>query len=152
MKLLTTLMTEICGWRAFPTARTAKHFRKCVRIVTYRYQENSITASRSKNVKFLIPTPRSFTARSYFWSFNLQQLVLKICSNYFKFAATLFNLQQLYFICNSVSICSMSLVGQRRQPLAISNLVISLRFLDENGKEMCHNKKNVKRMCGARTK
>ena len=26
-------MTEICGWRAFYTARTAKHFRKCVQIV-----------------------------------------------------------------------------------------------------------------------
>ena len=34
IKLLTTLMTEICGWRAFLTARTAKHFRKFVRIVT----------------------------------------------------------------------------------------------------------------------
>ena len=33
-KLLTTLITEICGLRAFHTARTAKHFRKFVRIVT----------------------------------------------------------------------------------------------------------------------
>ena len=46
-------------------------------------------------------------------SFNLQQLVLKICSNYFKFAATLFNLQQLYFICTNFTICNMSLVGHR---------------------------------------
>ena len=33
-------------------------------------------------------------------SFILQQLVLKICSNYFKFAVTLFNLQQLHLICS----------------------------------------------------
>ena len=34
-------------------------------------------------------------------------LVLKICSNYFKFGATLFNLQQLYFVCSNVFlICS----------------------------------------------
>ena len=30
VKLLTILVTEICGWRAFPTARTAKHFMKFV--------------------------------------------------------------------------------------------------------------------------
>ena len=34
IKLLTTLMTEICGWKAFHTAQSAKHFRKFVRIVT----------------------------------------------------------------------------------------------------------------------
>ena len=31
----------------------------------------------------------------------MQQLGLKIRSNYFKFAATLFNLQELYFICSN---------------------------------------------------
>ena len=34
IKLLTTLMTKICGWRVFLTARTVKYFRKFVRIVT----------------------------------------------------------------------------------------------------------------------
>ena len=43
--------------------------------------------------------------------------------------------------------CSMSLVGHRRQLLAFSNLVISRRFLDEIGKEMC---KNVIRICVGR--
>ena len=88
----------------------------------------------------IIPTPPSFSARAYFWcfnlqehSFNLKQLVLKICSNYFKFAAnlfnlkklyficsnfilfaaTFFNLQQLYFICSNFLICNISLVGYR---------------------------------------
>ena len=54
-----------------------------------------------KNIKILIPTPPSFSADAYFWCFNLQQLVLKICKNYFKIAATLFNLKQLYFICSN---------------------------------------------------
>ena len=93
IKLLTTLMTEICGWRAFPTARTAKHFRKFVRIVTQAKKDNSFPL---KNIKLLVPTPPSFSAGANFWCFNLQQLVLNICSNYFKFAATLFYLQQLY--------------------------------------------------------
>ena len=31
----------------------------------------------------------------------MQQLGLKIRSNYFKFAATLFNLQELYFTCSN---------------------------------------------------
>ena len=60
-----------------------------------------------KNVK--IPPPHFFSAHAYFWCFNLQQhsfnlhqLVLKICSNYFKYAADLFNLLQLYFICSNV--------------------------------------------------
>ena len=55
-------------------------------------------------MKILIPTPPSFSACAHFWCFNLQQLVLKICSNYFKFSATLFNLQQLYvfFFCSNV--------------------------------------------------
>ena len=39
--------------------------------------------------------------------------ILLICSNYFKFAATLFNLQQLYFICSNSLICIMSLAGHR---------------------------------------
>ena len=58
-----------------------------------------------KNIKLLVPTTPPFSAHAHFWyfnfqqhSFNLQQLVLKICSNYFKFAASLFNLQQLHFI------------------------------------------------------
>ena len=110
-------MTEICDWRAFPTARTAKHF-----------------SFPLKYIKILIPTPPSFSARAHFWCFNLQQhslnlqqLVLKICSKYFKFATTLFYLQQLHFICSNVFlnmqqlyfirrnvlICSMSLVGHR---------------------------------------
>ena len=51
-----------------------------------------------------------------FWKFaatisNLQQLVLKICSNFVLFAATFLNLQQLDFICSNFLICSMSLVG-----------------------------------------
>jgi len=74
----------------------------------------------------------------------LQQLVLKICSHSFEFGATLFNLQhlyliwsnfilfvatlfylqqgffnlqQLYFICSKFLICSLSLVGHRRQSI-----------------------------------
>ena len=86
-----------------------------------------------QNIELLVPTPPSFSARAYFWRFNFQQLVLKIFSNYFKFAATLFYLQQLYFIssdfilfeatlfylqqgyltCSNFLICSMSLVGHR---------------------------------------
>ena len=72
IKLLTTLMTEVCGWREFPTARTAKHFRKFVLIATL---------------------------------FNLQQLFF-ICSKVIK-------LQQLYFICSNFLICGMSVVGHR---------------------------------------
>ena len=56
-----------------------------------------------KNIKILLPNPPSFSACAYFSCFNLQQhsfnlpqLVLKICSNYFKFAATLFYLQQIF--------------------------------------------------------
>ena len=48
IKLLTTLMTEICGWRVFYTARTAKHFRKFVPVVT-QVKKKSITASRLKS-------------------------------------------------------------------------------------------------------
>ena len=105
-------MTEICGRRAFSTAWTAKHFRKFVRIVTKA--KKKYDSFPLKNIKILIPTPPSFSAREYFWGFNLQQhsfnsqqLVLKICNNYFKFAANLFNLQQLYFICSNflISAC-----------------------------------------------
>jgi len=116
---LTTLMKEICGCRAFHTARTAKHFRKFVR-TSHTGQEKQYNSFPVKNIKILIPTPPYFSARVYFRCFNLQQLVLKICSNYFKFAATLFYLQQPflvcsnYFICSNFLICSMSLVGHRR--------------------------------------
>ena len=106
IKLLTTLMTEICGWGAFHTARTAKHFRKFVRIVTQA--KKKVWQLPAQNIKLLVPTPPSFSARAHFWclnlrqhSFNLQQFILKICSNYFKFTATLFNLRQLYFICSN---------------------------------------------------
>ena len=94
-------MTEICGWRAFPTARTAKHFSKYVRIVTQ--VKKKVWQLPAQKYKILIPTPPSFSVRAHFWFFtlqqhsvNLQQLVLKICSNYFKFAATLFYLQQVF--------------------------------------------------------
>ena len=61
-----------------------------------------------KNIKILIPTPtflqcvHTFDVSLRQHSFNLQQLVWKICSNYFKFAATLFNMQQLHLICTKV--------------------------------------------------
>ena len=126
INMLTTLMTEICGWRAFPTARTAKHFRKFVRIATQAKQK--VYSFPLKNIKLLVPTSPSFSTRAHFscfnlqqHSFNLQQLVLKIYSNYFKFAATFilfaarfFNLQQLDFICSNFLIYSMSLVGHRK--------------------------------------
>ena len=88
-----------------------------------------------KNIKLLVFTPPSFIAHAHFrcfnlqqYSFNLQKLVLKIWSNYFKFAAALFNLQQLCFICSNFIlfatillhlqqrflICSMSLVGHHK--------------------------------------
>ena len=60
-----------------------------------------------------------------FLSLNLQQLLLFaatifiICCNYFLFAATLFNLQQLYFICSNFFICSMSPVGHRSLSLTL---------------------------------
>ena len=93
-----------------------------------------------KNIKIVIPTPPSFSAGAYFWCFKLQQLVLKICNNYFKFGATLFNLKQLYFICSNVFflicsnftvicsnflICSMSLVGNRTEKTAMFNSIFS---------------------------
>ena len=79
IKLLTTLMTEICGWRAFHTSRAAKQFRKFVRIDTQAKEKyNSFPL---KNMKLLIPTPPSFSARTHFWSFNWQQ------HSCFKFAA-----------------------------------------------------------------
>ena len=67
IKLLTTLMTEICGWKAFHTARTAKHFRKFARIVT-QVKKKVKTAYRSKirNIKLLVLTPPSFSARVHF--------------------------------------------------------------------------------------
>ena len=61
----------------------------------------------------MVATPPSFSAHAYFSCFYLQHLVLKISSNSFKFAATLLNLQLLYFICSNFLICSMSLVGHR---------------------------------------
>ena len=126
IKLLTTFMTEICGWRAFPTARTVKHFRKFVRIVSQAKNTANNTANNSfplKNIKTLIPTPPSFSARAYFWcfsrqqhSFNLQQLVLKICSNYFKFGATLFNLQHLYLICSDFILFAATFFNLQNAP------------------------------------
>ena len=84
-----------------------------------------------------------------FWCFNLQQHVLKTCRNYFKFAATLFNLQQLYIICSNLIlfeetlfylqqgflictnfICSMSLVGHR----SVIYVVMQNVFLWNNSK------------------
>ena len=65
-----------------------------------------------KNIKILIPTAPSFSARAYIWCFNLQQhsfnlraatrfenlqQLLQICSNFIQFAATLFCLQQDFF-------------------------------------------------------
>ena len=88
-------MTEVCRLGAFHTARSAKHFRKFVRIFTQAKK------------KVYYSTPPSFSAHAHFrcinlqqHSFNLQQLVLKIPSNYFKFAAALFDLQQLYQLFN----------------------------------------------------
>ena len=53
-----------------------------------------------------------------FWKFaatilNLQQLYF-ICCIFILFAARFFNLQQLYFICSIFLICRMSLVGHRK--------------------------------------
>ena len=96
IKLLTTLMTEIYDCRAFPTARTAKH--------------NSNNSFPLENIKLLLPTPLSFSARAHFWCFNLQQLVLKICNNFILFAARFFN----FFKKLQIKICSMSLVVHRR--------------------------------------
>ena len=80
IKLLTTLVTEICSWRAFPTARTAKHLRKFVRTGTHRPRKK-YSSFPLKTIKLLVPTPPAFSAHAHFWFFNLQQLVLKICSN-----------------------------------------------------------------------
>ena len=116
IKLLTILMTKICGWRAFHTARTAKHL-------------GSLSRPRKKCNSFPVKTPSTHSsflrcARTLWCfnlqqhSFNLKQLVLKICSNYVKFAATLFNLQQLYFICSNFLICSIAdfrLAGSKMQ-------------------------------------
>ena len=70
IKLLTRLKTEICGWRAFHTARTAKHFRKFVRTGTHRPRKK-YSSFPLKNIKILIPIPLSFSARASF--FNLQK-------------------------------------------------------------------------------
>ena len=51
-----------------------------------------------KNMKILIPTLPSLSARAYFWCFNLQQQtrfenlqqLFQICSNFILVAATLF--------------------------------------------------------------
>ena len=93
---------KFAGWRVFPTARTAKHFRKFVRIVTQAKKKVQQLPAQ-KYIKILVSTPPSFSARAHFWcfnlqqhSFNLQQLVLKICSNFIQFAATLHYLQQLF--------------------------------------------------------
>ena len=130
--LLTRLMTEICRCRAFHTVRTANNLRKFVRI-SHTDQEKSITASRSKILNsqypLLLPSVRAHTfdvlicinilliCSILFWKFaatilNLQQLYF-ICSNFTLFAERFFNLQQLYFICSNSLICSMSLVGHR---------------------------------------
>ena len=108
-------MTEIYGWRAFHAARTAKHFRKFVRIV--KQAKKKYKCFPLKNIKLLVLTPPSLSACAHFWCFNWQQhsfsnlqLVLKICSNFISFAAT-FHLQQLYFICINFLICSMFHVG-----------------------------------------
>ena len=70
-------------------------------------QAQSIFMPTNINSLVLVPTPSSFSARAHFCFnfkqqvFNLQQLVLKICSNYFKFS------------CSNFLICSMSLMGHR---------------------------------------
>ena len=119
-------MTEICGWRAFLTARTAKHLRKFIRIVT-QAKKKSITTSRST------PSTHSFFLQC---ACILLMFHHSICSNSFwKFAATIPNLQQPYFICSNFIlfaatlfycsnflICSVSLVD-RRKFLRVRNTV-----------------------------
>ena len=93
-------MTETCGWRALHTARTAKHFRKFVRIITQAKKEGKQLPAQ----KYKSPNTHS--------SFLQCARILLICSNSFwKFAATILNLQQLYLI------CSLSLVGHRKSSL-----------------------------------
>mgnify|MGYP007094294384 CR=1 FL=1 len=93
-------MTEVCGWRAFATTRTAKHFRKFVWIVT-QAKKKKYNSFPLKNQKFLILTPSSFSAGAYFWCLICSNILFKICSNYFKIAATLFHLQQRFLICSN---------------------------------------------------
>ena len=56
---------------------------------------------RKKYTKLLVPTPPSFSARAYFWCFNLQQHSFNCSNSFWKFAATISNLQQLYSICSN---------------------------------------------------
>jgi len=64
--------------------------------------------------------------------FNLQQLYF-ICSNFILFAARFFNLQQVYLIRGDFLVCGMSLVGHRSfEDLSIMvNLHYSKRERDE---------------------
>ena len=89
-----------------------------------------------KNIKILIPAPPPFSARPHFWcfnlqqhSFNLQQLVLNICSSYLKFAAPLFNLQQLYFICSDFILFAATLFYFQQGFLICGNFILFLLLL-----------------------
>ena len=87
--------------------RTHFNLRLTARAKMSLSQAQSIFMPTNINSLVLVPTPSSFSARAHFCFnfkqqvFNLQQLVLKICSNYFKFS------------CSNFLICSMSLMGHR---------------------------------------
>ena len=88
---------------------------------------------------------------------NLQQLVLKIWSNYFKLAATLLNLKLLYLFCSNFVlfaaalfylqqlyfICSMSLVGHRKH-----NVVTWKQPYSMMQRDWCQIKPAVSMNCG----
>ena len=56
----------------------------------------------AQKYKILVPTPPSFTMRAHTFDVLICSNILLICSNSFwKFAASISNLQQLYFICSN---------------------------------------------------
>ena len=91
-------MTEICGWRAFATARTAKHFGIFVRIVTQAKEKVWQLLDR---FEYKNPTTHSsFLQCAHTSDVLICCNILSISfifSNYFKCAVALFNLLQLYF-------------------------------------------------------
>ena len=119
VKLLTTLMTEICRW-----GHSIRHEQQNILgnlSASSHRPRKKYSSFPLKNIKLLVPTPPSFSARAHFWWFNLQQLYL-ICSNFLLFAARFYNLRQLYFICSNLLIWSMSLVGYRKDLVTFTTL------------------------------